>query len=292
MNAPGQSLSIIDEYATSRHMERKALEAVLFKTIMPQEATMEDLVAFIQLAHRFDLDPFAREIYCIKSKGRIYPYISVDGYARVINRQEQYDGVEFAYDQDENGRIIAVTCSMYRKDRSRPTTVTEFLDECIMPDSTAWRKSPGRMLRHRAFAQASRLAFGISAALDEGSDVGGPVVDLSPPSEPAARAEAPRPRRQPPSPSRAAFPEGSGKGNVERDDDGVVWASETKSKDVSDDTAFDIDGLIDAMEAAKDVTELKTIYNDYGPDDELQGKPELLDRAQNAFIRISKRLAG
>jgi len=46
------------------------------------------------------------------------------------------------------------------------------------------------------------------------------------------------------------------------------------------------------MEAAKDVTELKTIYNDYGPDDELQGKPELLDRAQNAFIRISKRLAG
>jgi len=50
--------------------------------------------------------------------------------------------------------------------------------------------------------------------------------------------------------------------------------------------------LIDAMEAAKDAAELKAIYNDYGPDDELQGQPELLDRAQNAFIRINKRLAG
>ena len=53
-----------------------------------------------------------------------------------------------------------------------------------------------------------------------------------------------------------------------------------------------LDGLIDAMEAAKDAAELKAIYNDYGPDDELQGQPELLDRAQNAFIRINKRLAG
>jgi len=291
MNAPqGQALSIVDEYATSRHMERRALEAVLFKTIMPADASMEDLVAFIQLAHRFDLDPFAREIYCIKSKGRIYPYISVDGYARVINRQEQYDGVEFAYDQDDNGRIVACTCSMFRKDRNRPTVVTEFLDECIMPESTAWRKSPGRMLRHRAFVQAARLTFGISAALDEGSDVGGPAVDLSPPSEPAARAEAPRPRRQPPSPSRAAFPQGSGKEQP---------ASETKVEDVSDtnieglmEDTFDINGLIDAMESAKTVEELKTVYNDYEVDDNLQGKPELLDRAQDAFVRISKRLAG
>jgi len=291
MNAPqGQALSIVDEYATSRHMERRALEAVLFKTIMPADASMEDLVAFIQLAHRFDLDPFAREIYCIKSKGRIYPYISVDGYARVINRQEQYDGVEFAYDQDDNGRIVACTCSMFRKDRNRPTVVTEFLDECIMPESTAWRKSPGRMLRHRAFVQAARLTFGISAALDEGSDVGGPAVDLSPPSEPAARAEAPRPRRQPPSPSRAAFPQGSGKEEP---------ASETKVEDVSDtnieglmEDTFDINGLIDAMESAKTVEELKTVYNDYEVDDNLQGKPELLDRAQDAFVRISKRLAG
>jgi len=279
MNAPqGHQLSIIDTYAASRHMERKALEAVLFKTIMPDTATMEDLVAFVQLAHRFDLDPFAREIYCIKSKGRIFPYISVDGYARVINRQEQYDGVEFTYDQDENGRIVAVTCSMWRRDRTRPTVVTEFLDECIMPESTAWRKSPGRMLRHRAFVQAARLTFGISAALDEGTDLGTPMsaepVDLTP----AASAEPPRPRRQPPSPSRAAFPTGSDKA--------------PPAEPIEPEATFDLDGLIDAMEAAKDAAELKAIYNDYGPDDELQGQPELLDRAQNAFIRINKRLAG
>jgi len=59
-----------------------------------------------------------------------------------------------------------------------------------------------------------------------------------------------------------------------------------------EDAAFDIDGLVDAMEAAKDVNELKAIYQDYEVDENLQGQPELLDRAQNTFVRVNKRLAG
>jgi hypothetical protein len=225
------------------------------------------------------LDPWAKEIFMIRSRGKVTTYVGIDGYSKIVNREPMYDGCEFTYDQDPDGSITAVTCTMWRKDRTHPMAVTEFYSECVPPSpSEAWKRSPGRMLRHRAFVQAARLCFGISGALDEGTDIGTPMsaepVDLTP----AASAEPPRPRRQPPSPSRAAFPTGSDKA--------------PPAEPIEPEATFDLDGLIDAMEAAKDAAELKAIYNDYGPDDELQGQPELLDRAQNAFIRINKRLAG
>src|SRR3954471_6182375 len=146
MNAPSQQLSIFSTFAAQRHMEKEALISTLMRTIAPPDASMEDLVGFLQIAHRFDLDPWAKEIFLIKGKGKISTYISLDGYARIVNRQPEYDGCSFSYDQDADGVIRSVTCEMYRKDRTRPTIVTEFLSECQMPESTAWRKSPGRML--------------------------------------------------------------------------------------------------------------------------------------------------
>jgi phage recombination protein Bet len=285
VNAPqSQQLSIIATYAASRHMEKEALVATLLKTIAPDGASMEDIVGFLQIAHRFDLDPWAKEIFMIKSRGKVSTYVGIDGYSKIVNRQPEYDGCEFTYDQDPDGSITAVTCTMWRKDRTHPMAITEFYSECVpATPSEAWKRSPGRMLRHRAFVQAARLCFGISGALDEGTDLGTPMsvdtVDITPAASPVA------PRRQPPSPSRAAFPNGSK----------PEPASETKSEDVSDkmeDAAFDIDGLVDAMEAAKDVNELKAIYQDYEVDENLQGQPELLDRAQNTFVRVNKRLAG
>src|SRR6187399_3266933 len=100
MNAPAQQhLSIIDTYAASRHMERAALEAVLFRSIMPDRSTKEDLIGFLQIAHRYDLDPWSKEVFCIISKGKITPYISIDGYAKIVNRQPEYDGCSFEYSQ-------------------------------------------------------------------------------------------------------------------------------------------------------------------------------------------------
>src|SRR5262245_4343285 len=152
-------LSIIDLYAQEKHLVRDDLVAVLMRTVMPKDATKADMIGFLQIARRFDLDPWAKEIYCIISKGKVQPYVSVDGYAKIVNRQPEYDGVEFDYEQNPDGQFLAVTCTMYRKDRSRPTRVTEFMSECFRPDSDAWKRNPARMLRHRAFVQAARLTF-------------------------------------------------------------------------------------------------------------------------------------
>lgn len=286
---PGQQLSIFQVYAAERSMEKEALISTLFKTIAPPEASMEDLVAFVQIARRFDLDPWAGEVFMIKSKGKVKTIIGVDGYTRIVNREPTYDGAEFDYQQDDSGNFIAVTCRMYRKDRTRPTTVTEFYDECIVPSSEAWKKSPSRMLRHRAFVQAARLAFGISGALDEGTavDYSGPAMDITDAS-PVPAPAAPKPRRTPPSPG-----QGDSRGNLRQESPPqTAQASETKAQDQSDDAAFDMDGLLDALANAGSAEELKQIYSDFDPDGNLQDDPAALDVAQTAFVKHSKRLAG
>lgn len=187
---PRQALSVITAYANERGMERDDLVTVMMATIMPKSktnadlATKADLIGFLQICKRFDLDPWAREIFMIVTKGGVLrPYISVDGYSRMANRQPDYDGCEFEYergvirvlrpDPDNNNEMVmtdidgiaAITCRLHIKGRAFPTVVTEFFDECWR-NSEPWNKSPSRMLRHRAFIQAVRLAFGISGAFD------------------------------------------------------------------------------------------------------------------------------
>ena len=276
-------LSIFQVYAVERSMEKEALISTLFKTIAPQEATMEDLVAFVQIARRFDLDPWAGEVFMVKTKGRVKTIIGVDGYTRIVNREPQYDGVEFDYQQDDQGNFIAVTARMYRKDRTRPTTVTEFYDECFVATSEAWKKSPSRMLRHRAFVQAARLTFGISAALDEGTatDYTGPTIDVTEP-ERAPAPPAPKPRRTPPSPGKREEPQ--------QEPESTAGPKSASNEDSTTDASFDVDGCLDALKAARSMDELKQIYNDFEVDDHLQDQPEQLELVQDTFVRMTKRL--
>ena len=201
MTEQAQALSIIDLYAEQRNLTRDDLVVVLMKTIMPRDksgnelATKADMIGFLQIAHRYDLDPWAREIYCIVSRGKVLPYISIDGYAKIVNRQPAYDGCEFDYEQNADGQFLSVTCTMYHKDRSRPVRVTEFMSECYKPDSDAWKRNPARMLRHRAFIQAARLSFAIAGGLDE--DTADAMIDVTP-APPQAVIEKPATPKAPP----------------------------------------------------------------------------------------------
>ena len=58
------------------------------------------------------------------------------------------------------------TCRIYRKDRSHPIVVTEYMDECRR-NTQPWKSHPRRMLRHKAMIQAARLAFGFTGIYDE-----------------------------------------------------------------------------------------------------------------------------
>jgi phage recombination protein Bet len=192
--------SLINALAKQYDMDPGEFYRVIKATVMPREATQEQTAAFLMVAKEYGLSPMLKEIHAFANRktGGIVPMISIDGWATMVNRQPQYDGVEFQYEQDERNRIISCTCTMWRKDRSHPTVVTEFLSECFKEGSEAWRTSPARMIRHRSYIQAARLTFGLSSAWDdESAPYQDGFVDITPKQQPVEPIHEPQSAAKP-----------------------------------------------------------------------------------------------
>lgn len=160
--------SVINDMAARFGQERSAFEATLKRTIMPSgaEASNEQVAAFLIVAKKYDLNPFTKEIYAFPARGGgIQPIVSVDGWTKIINSHPQLDGITFEDRLADDGKVSAVTCCIYRKDRSHPTTITEHMAECVR-DTDTWKRWPMRMLRHKALIQCARVAFGFAGIID------------------------------------------------------------------------------------------------------------------------------
>jgi len=165
--AEAKRSGLLDAMADHYGLSRSVLADTLKKTIFPSgTATNEQLAAFCAVAHLYDLNPFLKEIYAYPAKGGgVVPIVGVDGWYKLINRQAAFDGVEVV-EVREAGNLVAFTCTIWRKDRSHPLTITEYVVECRR-QTDPWRQQPVRMLRHRAIAQCARIAFGFGGLYDE-----------------------------------------------------------------------------------------------------------------------------
>lgn len=144
--------------------QRYGVEAGKFMTCLKETAfkgaSNEQLMALLIVADQYQLNPFTKEIYAFPDKGGgIVPVVGVDGWCRIINSNEQFDGMEFEQDAE------SCTCRIYRKDRNHPTEATEYLSECKRK-TQPWESHPRRMLRHKAMIQCARMAFGYSGIKD------------------------------------------------------------------------------------------------------------------------------
>ena len=144
--------------------------------------TREQLLSLLSVADKYNLDPFVRQIYALSDRrGGVLPVISVDGWIAVMNSYPDSDGIEFHYpdelvtlDDDMKPCHPWADCVVYRKDRSHPVKVREYLDELYRPAPIKngkkfpgpWQTCPKRMLRHKAQAQGIRLAYGLSGLFE------------------------------------------------------------------------------------------------------------------------------
>lgn len=160
--------------ASRLNLQSDEVQSLMMNTLMkakadrngnPQQVTNEELVTFLAIANEYQLNPLSKEIYAFNNRGAIQPIVSIDGWLKIINNHPQFDGMEFIDNFTDEG-LISVTCQIFRKDRSRPTEVTEYMAECA-GKSEPWTKWPARMLRHKATIQAARYAFGLSGIIDE-----------------------------------------------------------------------------------------------------------------------------
>jgi phage recombination protein Bet len=136
----------------------ETLKATAFKG----QVTDAQMTALLVVANQYGLNPWTKEIYAFPDKNNgIVPVVGVDGWSRIINGHAQFDGMDF--EQDE----ATCTCIIYRKDRSHPVRVTEYMAECRRANVGPWMSHPKRMLRHKAMIQCARIAFGYAGIYDQ-----------------------------------------------------------------------------------------------------------------------------
>lgn len=150
--------SMSDRFGIDQNVVVQTLMNTAFRT--KEQVSYDQVTALMVVANQYGLNPWTKEIYAYPSKNGIIPIVGLDGWSRIINEHPQFDGLDFEQDDEK------CTCIIYRKDRSHPTRVTEYLAECKQ-NSGPWSSHPKRMLRHKSLIQCARLAFGYVGIYDE-----------------------------------------------------------------------------------------------------------------------------
>jgi phage recombination protein Bet len=178
-----QVRSLVVKLADKFHVDAEkflhALKTTAFRQRNGSAPSNEQMMALMVVCDQYGLIPFLKEIYAFPDKNNsIVPVVGVDGWSRIINTHKQFDGVEFRYSDSMVKMDYAhskapewIEAVLYRKDRSRPVVIREYLDECYRPPQNgydgAWQTHPKRFLRHKALIQGARIGFGFVGIYDQ-----------------------------------------------------------------------------------------------------------------------------
>ena len=148
-------------------------------------ATDDEFKTFMYLCKMYNLDPLKKEIYFIKYGGRSTIITCRDGYLKIANLDQNFDGIEsdvvyqgdvltkrddgslhIAYGQDhltfDKSKLTGAFCSVFRKDRAKATTVFVSIKEYYKKEAPIWQQYTNAMILKVAEAMALKRAFAIS----------------------------------------------------------------------------------------------------------------------------------
>jgi phage recombination protein Bet len=153
-------------------------EIETIKRTVASEANTDELKMFLHVAKSYGLDPFNKEIFFWKVKGKPTIMTSRDGYLKIADRHPQYDGlvsdvvrkndsfkrksdvIEHEYGT-ERGDIVGAYALVYRKDRSYPVYVFAPFEE-YRSDTKVWYQYPSAMILKVAESMALKRSFSVS----------------------------------------------------------------------------------------------------------------------------------
>lgn len=161
------------------------LQETLKKTVFKNCKTDEEFAVMVAVSNEYDLNPLTKQIYAFPAKGGgVEPIVSIDGWLKIINSHPQFDGMEVVVSEDAS----EATCTIYVKDRSHPTVITEYLAECKR-NTDPWNTMPKRMMRNKSIIQCGRVAFGIGGIYDQDEGEQVAMRDVTPEKKSLMRDE-------------------------------------------------------------------------------------------------------
>ncbi len=155
------------------------------RNTVAQGATDEELKMLLYLSKEYGLDPLKKEIYFIKYGGKSTIITSRDGYLKIANSNQNFDGLEsdVVYQGDklskredgsihieyseahlafDKSKLTGAFCSVFRKDRAKATTVFVSIKDYYKKSAPIWEQYINAMILKVAEAMALKRAFAIS----------------------------------------------------------------------------------------------------------------------------------
>jgi len=129
------------------------------------ELTDQEMFSGISLVARYRLDPITREIYVTRSQGRLMTVIGIDGWIKILDRTDHYDGFTVDIHNDENGILEWVETTIYSKRRSKPTSYRAYWSEYARMGGFVAKTMPSHMLRIFSLRHAARLFVPLGATV-------------------------------------------------------------------------------------------------------------------------------
>jgi hypothetical protein len=149
--------SMADRFEVAPKELLDTVRAVCFKGA----ASDAQLMMLLSFAKNYDLNPLAKECYAFVKEGRMSIGVQVDGWSKIANRQDNYDGQEIEYENDKDGKVVSITSRTYVKGRAKPTVYRAMMSE--------WNRKTARHVKDaRLKLLLSQVgAVSVEAATDE-----------------------------------------------------------------------------------------------------------------------------
>ena len=172
------------ELATTNGSRWTAEQIDAIKKTVALNANDSELTMFLSLASKYDLDPFAHEIWFVNIRGRNTIITGRDGYLKIANCNSHYQGmksdvvytgdkffkdetgIHHAYNVGNRGKIIGAYAEVYRDDRKANAYFFAPMSD-YNKHGGVWEQYPHAMIAKVAEAAALKRAFSISGLVTE-----------------------------------------------------------------------------------------------------------------------------
>lgn len=168
------------------------------RTVAPAEASSAEIAMFLTVAHRYQLDPFLKQIWLAKDKGKLIILTGRDSFIAVAERDPGYQGFDsgIVYSKDafrvvrdggditvhheivgfDRGEIIGAFCVAYHESRRPVLVLREWKDYKHLQGKDNWKNYGPDMVETRCITAALRRQYTISGIYSEAEFVDGELL--------------------------------------------------------------------------------------------------------------------